>query len=245
MDSNDQERERGITIYAKNTAIHYQGTKINIVDTPGHADFEVKSNVFSEWLMPLFLVVDAYEGPMPQTKFVLQKSLQLGLKVLVVINKIDKPSARPDEVVNEVFDLLQLSVRLMNSSISPISTPLHEKELLYEMSMTNAKTLLLFWIGFWKKFLLLQNESAPFRFQPATLSYDSFLGRIAIGRVHEGTLKRTERFRKNQMEWQEEEKSVTLYVCRTQTKRNRNGRMRRYCCYCRYSRYLCRRNHYQ
>src|SRR3989338_5255159 len=105
MDSNEQEKERGITIYAKNAAITCKGAKINIVDTPGHADFGSEVERVLRTVDAVLLVVDAYEGPMPQTKFVLKKSLEIGLKVCVVINKIDKPMARPDEVVNLVFDL--------------------------------------------------------------------------------------------------------------------------------------------
>jgi len=105
MDSNDLERERGITIYAKNAAISYKGSKINIVDTPGHADFGSEVERILRTVDATLLLVDAYEGPMPQTKFVLRKALELGLKVLVVINKIDKPMARPDKVLDLTFDL--------------------------------------------------------------------------------------------------------------------------------------------
>jgi len=105
MDSNDQEKERGITIYAKNASITYKGTKINIVDTPGHADFGSEVERVLRTVDATVLLVDAYEGPMPQTKFVLSKSLALGLPVLVVINKIDKSAARPDKVVDLTFDL--------------------------------------------------------------------------------------------------------------------------------------------
>src|ERR1700745_1302284 len=105
MDSNDLERERGITIYAKNTSIFYKGTKINIVDTPGHADFGSEVERVLRSIDSVLLVVDAQEGPMPQTRFVLKKSLELGLKPIVVINKIDKPAARPKEVHDEVLEL--------------------------------------------------------------------------------------------------------------------------------------------
>ena len=108
MDNNDQERERGITIYAKNTAIEYQGERINIVDTPGHADFGSEVERVLRMVDSVILVVDAYEGPMPQTKFVLKKSLELWLKPMVVLNKIDKPAARPDRVIDQLFDLFIL-----------------------------------------------------------------------------------------------------------------------------------------
>ena len=105
MDSNDIERERGITILAKNTGVKYHEYDINIVDTPGHADFGSEVERVLRMVDCVLLVVDAYEGPMPQTKFVLKKSLELGLKPIVVINKIDKPTARPEWVLNELFDL--------------------------------------------------------------------------------------------------------------------------------------------
>lgn len=105
MDSNDQERERGITIYSKNTSVMYKGHTINIIDTPGHADFGSEVERVLRMVDSVLLVVDAYEGPMPQTKFVLKKSLELGLKPIVVINKIDKPTSRPDRVIDRLFDL--------------------------------------------------------------------------------------------------------------------------------------------
>merc|ERR1719265_2430349 len=105
MDSNDQERERGITILAKNAAINYKGTKINIVDAPGHADFGGEVERVLNMVDGVLLLVDAYEGPKPQTRFVLKKAIAKGLKILVVINKIDKPTARPDYVLDKTFDL--------------------------------------------------------------------------------------------------------------------------------------------
>jgi len=190
MDSNDQEKERGITIYAKNAAITHSGKKINIVDTPGHADFGSEVERVLRTVDAVLLVVDAYEGPMPQTKFVLRKSLELGHKVLVVINKIDKPMARPDEVVDLTFDLFAtlgasdeqldfpyiyavakdgVAVKELNDEQKDI-TPL--VDFIFEhVTPAESKT------------------EAPFRMQPATLKYDNFLGRIAIGRVYEGTLK--------------------------------------------------------
>ena len=106
MDSNDIERERGITILSKNTAVYYKGTKINIIDTPGHADFGGEVERVLKMVDGVILVVDAFEGAMPQTKFVLKKALELNLSVIVCINKIDRPEARPDEVIDEVLELL-------------------------------------------------------------------------------------------------------------------------------------------
>ena len=106
MDSNDIERERGITILSKNTAVYYKGIKINIIDTPGHADFGGEVERVLKMVNGVVLVVDAFEGPMPQTKFVLKKALELHLPVICCINKIDRPEARPKEVIDEVLDLL-------------------------------------------------------------------------------------------------------------------------------------------
>lgn len=106
MDSGDIERERGITILAKNTSIHYNGTKINIIDTPGHADFSGEVERVLKMVNGVVLLVDAQEGPMPQTRFVVEKALALGLKIIIVVNKIDKPDARLDEVGDEVLELL-------------------------------------------------------------------------------------------------------------------------------------------
>lgn len=190
MDSNDQEKERGITIYAKNAAIEYKGTKINIVDTPGHADFGSEVERVLNTVDATILVVDAYEGPMPQTKFVLQKSLALGKKVLVVVNKIDKPTARPDWVIDQVFDLFaqlganeeQLDFPYMYSvardgvAIRELGDEQKDIFPLLDFILEQVKTA-------------PQNTDAPFRMQPATLGYDSFLGRFGVGRVYEGSLK--------------------------------------------------------
>jgi len=190
MDSNDQEKERGITIYAKNAAITYKGKKINIVDTPGHADFGSEVERVLRTVDAVILVVDAYEGPMPQTKFVLRKSLELGHKVLVVINKIDKPMARPEEVVNLTFDLFanlgatneQLdfpyiyAIAKKGIAIKDLNDEQKDITPLIEFIFENVKPA-------------ESNTDAPFRMQPATLQYDNFVGRIAIGRVYEGILK--------------------------------------------------------
>lgn len=187
MDSNDQERERGITIYAKNAAITYKDTKINIVDTPGHADFGSEVERILRTVDGALLLVDAFEGPMPQTKFVLRKALELGLKVLVVINKIDKPMARPDKVVDLTFDLF-VSLGANNEQLNfPYIYTIAREGIAIEHLEDERKdiTPLL-------DFILKHVETAKvdteksFRMQPATLNYDNFIGRIAIGRVYEG-----------------------------------------------------------
>ena len=190
MDSNDQEKERGITIYAKNAAITYNDTKINIVDTPGHADFGSEVERVLKTVDATILVVDAYEGPMPQTKFVLKKSLEQGKKVLVVVNKIDKDSARPKWVIDQVFDLFvklgatdeQLDFPYMYS-VARDGVAMKE----VEDERKDITPLLDFILEHVPA--APQNVETDFRMQPATLSYDNFLGRIAVGRVHEGTMK--------------------------------------------------------
>jgi len=190
MDSNDQEKERGITIYAKNAAITYGGKKLNIVDTPGHADFGSEVERVLKTIDAVILVVDAFEGPMPQTKFVLKKSLELGHKVLVVINKIDKPMARPDEVVDLTFDLFAtLGATDEQLDFPYIYANAKEGVAIKELNdeHKDIKPLIDFIFEHVKP---AENDSeAPFRMQPATLKYDNFLGRIAIGRVYEGVLK--------------------------------------------------------
>jgi len=190
MDSNDQEKERGITIYAKNAAVTYKDTKINIVDTPGHADFGSEVERMLRTVDATLLLVDAYEGPMPQTKFVLKKALELGLKVLVVINKIDKPMARPDEVLNLTFDLFaslgatdeQLdfpyiyTIAREGIAIRDLKDEKKDIAPLFDFILENVKPA----VG---------DTEKPFRMQPATLAYDNYLGRIGIGRVYEGKVK--------------------------------------------------------
>ena len=124
MDSNDIEKERGITIYAKNTSVNYKGTKINILDTPGHADFGSEVERVLRSVDSVYLIVDAAEGPMPQTKFVLKKSLELGLHPIVVINKMDKPSARADWVVDQLFDLF-VQLGGSDEQLENLSTPVY------------------------------------------------------------------------------------------------------------------------
>lgn len=190
MDSFDQEKERGITIFAKNGSIFYKNTKINIVDTPGHADFGSEVERMLKTIDSAILVVDAYEGPMPQTKFVLEKSLQLGLPILVVINKIDKPTARPDTVLNQIFDLfIQLKASDKQLDFKHIYTIAREGIAINKLEDEKKDITPLL------DFILknvppsVSDKNKPFKMQPATLTYDNFLGRIAIGRVFQGIAK--------------------------------------------------------
>ncbi|HBB03020.1 MAG: GTP-binding protein TypA, GTP-binding protein [Candidatus Peregrinibacteria bacterium GW2011_GWF2_38_29] len=190
MDSNELEKERGITIYAKNAAITYRGTKINIVDTPGHADFGSEVERVLRTVDATVLLVDAFEGPMPQTKFVLKKSLELGLKVLVVINKIDRPMSQPNKVVDEVFDLfVKLGASEKQLDFPYIFTIAKEGVAMRKLDDPRISITPLL------DFIIENvppangNTEAEFRMQPATLTYDNFLGRIAVGRVYEGKVK--------------------------------------------------------
>lgn len=190
MDNNDQERERGITIYAKNTAIEYHGERINIVDTPWHADFGSEVERVLRMVDSVILVVDAYEGPMPQTKFVLKKSLELWLKPMVVINKIDKPAARPDRVIDQLFDLFILLGASDEQADFPIIYASAKNGYAMKNLSDEQKDLTPLFDA------ILENVAPapekldePFRMQIANLSYDDYLWRLGIGRVYEGKIK--------------------------------------------------------
>ena len=189
LDNNDLERERGITILSKNVSINYNGTKINIIDTPGHADFGGEVERVLNMADGCILLVDAFEGPMPQTRFVLQKALQIGLKPIVVVNKVDKPNCRPEEVYEMVFDLMFS----LNATEDQLDFPV-----LYGSAKNN-------WMGEdWKtptgtitplldaiiKYIPApqQLEGTP-QMLITSLDYSSYTGRIAVGRVHRGTLR--------------------------------------------------------
>ncbi len=190
MDSNALEKERGITIYAKNTSLFYKGTKINIVDTPGHADFGSEVERVLRSIDSVLLVVDAQEGPMPQTKFVLKKSLELGLKPIVVLNKIDKPAARPQvahDMVLELFmDLGANDEQLDFTTVYAIGKIGMAKKHLEDESTTLDPLLD---VIIEKVKPSTASTTAPFRMQPFNLGYDNFLGRLAVGRVYEGTVR--------------------------------------------------------
>ena len=189
LDNNDLERERGITILSKNVSINYNGTKINIIDTPGHSDFGGEVERVLNMADGCILLVDAFEGPMPQTRFVLQKALEIGLKPIVVINKVDKPNCRPDEVHEMVFDLM-------------FSLDATEEQLDFPTIYGSAKNN---WMSTdWKEQTdsivplldcIVENIPAPEQLEGTpqmlitSLDYSSYTGRIAVGRVHRGTLK--------------------------------------------------------
>jgi GTP-binding protein len=190
MDSYALEKERGITIYSKNASVFYRGTKINIVDTPGHADFGSEVERVLRCIDSVLLIVDAQEGPMPQTRFVLKKSLELGLKPIVVINKIDKPAADPVLAQGKVFELFYdlgaNDEQLDFATVYAIGRDGIAKEHLADES-TDLTPLL-------DTILLKVRPAAarseiPLRLQPFNLAYDNFLGRLAIGRIYEGAIK--------------------------------------------------------
>ena len=192
MDANDIERERGITILAKVTAINYKGTKINIVDTPGHADFGGEVERIMKMVDGVILVVDAYEGTMPQTRFVLKKALEAGLKPVVVVNKVDKPSARPLEVIDEVLELLidlgadedQLEFPIAYTSAVNNTSSLSSDLASQQTGMEPVLDLVLKEIQ-----TPVVDKDAPLQFQPALIDYNDFVGRMGVGRITRGTIR--------------------------------------------------------
>ncbi|MDD5290396.1 MAG: translational GTPase TypA [Patescibacteria group bacterium] len=195
MDSNVLEQERGITIYSKNTSVYYKGTKINIVDTPGHVDFGSEVERVLRSIDSVILVVDAQEGPMPQTKFVLKKSLELGLKPIVVINKIDKPASTPEETHELVYELfLDLGANDEQLDFTTIYTVAREG--IAKMKITDdSKDLTPLLDTILAKVPVASSEEARNKdllMQPFNLGYDDFLGRLAIGRIYEGEIKQAQ-----------------------------------------------------
>src|SRR3989344_4408916 len=191
MDSNALELERGITIYSKNAAIVYRGTKINIVDTPGHADFGSEVERVLRSIDSVLLVVDAQEGPMPQTRFVLKKSLELGLKPIVVINKIDKSAADPARCEEQVLELfLELGANNEQSDFPVVYTNgrlgIAKRRLTDESN--DLSPLLDTIIEYVPCASSPELAQRPLRFQPFNLGYDNFMGRLAVGRIYEGVI---------------------------------------------------------
>mgnify|MGYP000216910159 CR=1 FL=1 len=190
MDSNQLERERGITIYAKNTAVIYKGTKINIVDTPGHADFGSEVERVLRSIDSVLLIVDAQEGPMPQTRFVLKKSLELGLKPIVVINKIDKPGANCAHTHDAVFELfMELGASDEQLNFTTVYAIGRDGVAMRNETDTRKDLEPLFEIILEKVPVAINDTTKAFRMQAFNLAYDNFLGRLAAGRVYEGVAK--------------------------------------------------------
>lgn len=229
MDSNDQEKERGITIYSKNTSIKYHDNVINIIDTPGHADFGSEVERVLKMVDSVLLLVDAYEGPMPQTKFVLKKSLELWLNPIVVINKIDKETARPTRVINQLFDLFFALWATDEQADFPIiycsAKHWYAFDDLKDFAEAKEK-----W-DITPMFDLIEKEvkpapdlsDMPFRMQIANLWYDDFIGRLWIWRVYEGIVSQWQEvviFDNNwiKRKWKITKIFTTLWVSRVETK---------------------------
>ncbi|OGH84434.1 MAG: GTP-binding protein TypA, partial [Candidatus Magasanikbacteria bacterium RIFOXYC12_FULL_32_21b] len=184
------ELERGITIYSKNTSLFYKDTKINIVDTPGHADFGSEVERVLRSIDCVLLIVDAQEGPMPQTKFVLKKSLELGLRPLVVLNKIDKPAARPLEVHDEVLELFMDLGATDEQMDFPYCFAIGKQGIAKRKLEDESQDIFpLLDMVLEHVPVAKQDTGAPLRMQPFNLAYDDFVGRLAIGRIYEGTVK--------------------------------------------------------
>ena len=190
MDSNAIEQERGITIYSKNTSVNYKGTKINIVDTPGHADFGSEVERVLRAIDSVLLLVDAQEGPMPQTRFVLKKSLELGLKPILVINKIDKPAANPARVHDEVLELF-IELGATNEQIDFTTVYAIGREGIAKRHLTDDSKNLqpLLDVILEQVPVASGKEADPFQAQVFNLGYDNFMGRLAIARIYQGTVK--------------------------------------------------------
>src|SRR6185436_17245552 len=188
MDSNDLERERGITIFSKNASVNYKGVKINVIDTPGHADFGGEVERVLKMADGVCLLVDAFEGPMPQTRFVLQKALQLNLHPIVVINKVDKPNCRPEEVHDAVFELFFN----LDATEEQLNFPtIYGSSKNGWMNTSNTQTDNIF--PLLDTILEFVPEpkvnEGPSQMQITSLDYSSFLGRIAVGKVERGSVK--------------------------------------------------------
>src|SRR5687768_4870777 len=190
MDSNDLERERGITILAKNCAVRYQGTHINIVDTPGHADFGGEVERVLSMVDGVLLLVDAVEGPMPQTRFVTRKALAQGLKPIVVVNKVDRPGARPDWVVNQTFDLFDK----LGATEEQLDFPVVYASALQGWASTKSGEVGENLAPLFEAVLAHvpvrdENPDEPLQLQICSLDYSSYVGKIGIGRIRRGRLK--------------------------------------------------------
>jgi GTP-binding protein len=190
MDSNALEQERGITIYAKNTSVNYKGSKINIVDTPGHADFGSEVERVLRSIDTVLLVVDAQEGPMPQTRFVLKKSLELGLKPIVIINKIDKPAANPDHCHEQVLELF-MELGANDAQLDFPTIYAIGRQGVAMRKLTDERKDLSPLLDMILEHVPAANgsDTAPLKLQTFNLGYDNFLGRLAVGRIYEGVIK--------------------------------------------------------
>jgi GTP-binding protein len=189
MDSNDLEKERGITIYSKNCSIMYNDIKVNIVDTPGHADFSSEVERIIKTVDTVILLVDASEGPMPQTRFVLKKSLERGLNPILLINKMDKPNQRADEVVDEVFELF-LELDANDTQLDfPILYGIAKQGIVKtEPDDEDNGIIPLLETIVEQGHVYPDKNDEPLQYQVSALGYDDYIGRLGIGRIYSGTL---------------------------------------------------------
>ena len=193
LDSNDQERERGITILSKNISITYKGVKINVIDTPGHADFGGEVERILNMADGALLIVDAFEGPMPQTRFVLRHALETGMRIVVVVNKIDRPGARPHEVVDEVFDLMvELDASDEQLDFPVVFTSAMAGYARFEPEDDNANMIPLLETILKEVPAPECQPDGPIALQICTVDHSSFVGRIGVGRLHSGTIHKAE-----------------------------------------------------
>ncbi|MBW7871324.1 MAG: translational GTPase TypA [Flavobacteriia bacterium] len=188
MDNNDLERERGITIFSKNAAVEYKGVKINVIDTPGHADFGGEVERVLKMADGVALLVDAFEGPMPQTRFVLHKALQLGLKPIVIINKVDKPNCRPEEVYEEVFDLF-FNLDATEEQLDFPTFYGSSKQGWFNTENVQTEDISPLLDGIIEYVPAPETAEGTLQMQITSLDYSSFLGRIAVGKISRGSLK--------------------------------------------------------
>ena len=193
MDSNDLEREKGITIFSKNASLFYNDYKINIVDTPGHADFGGEVQRIMKMVDSVLLLVDAFEGPMPQTKYVLKKSLEIGLKPIVVINKVDRPNARPNEVLDLVFDLF-VQLQATNEQLDFPIVYASAKEGFARKELTDTNTDISPLLD-----IIIENVDdpggdveMPLQFLTSAIEYDNYMGRLGTGKIHNGKIRQGE-----------------------------------------------------
>ena len=194
LDSGDQERERGITILAKNTAVSWRGTRINIVDTPGHADFGGQVERTLSMADAVLLLVDAFEGPMPQTRFVLKKAFEAGLRALVMINKVDRPDQRAIQVLDEVFDLfVELGATDEQAEFPVVYGSGRDGWASLDPAARTGDLVALFDLILAEVPAPQRDGAAPVRFQASTLEYSDYVGRIGVGRVDRGVLRQGER----------------------------------------------------
>ena len=191
MDNNDLERERGITIFSKNAAVLYKDVKINVIDTPGHSDFGGEVERVLKMADGVILLVDAFEGPMPQTRFVLQKALQLNLKPIVVINKVDKPNCRPDEVHDAVFELF-FNLDATEEQLDFPTFYGSGKQGWFNDSLTPVEDIHPLMDGIIKYVPEPKISEGSLQMQITSLDYSSFLGRIAVGKVARGAIRESQ-----------------------------------------------------